>query len=82
MTSLGRSPIKGGALVIWWADLRRHIHLCLRPRLSDKKIVRETLQDLISKQEFPATAQNLITTAPRTSPVSLFQTEGLQTNNS
>ena len=36
---------------------------------SNQKIVKETVHDLISKQELPATAQNLIITIPRTSAI-------------
>ena len=34
--------------------------------LTNQKLVKETIQDLISKQELPAMAQNLIITTPRT----------------
>ena len=72
---------KGGALVVWRTDLYqqeafRHLSdnsfYCkvekdLTP--SNQKIVKETVHDLISKQELPATPQNLIITTPRTSVI-------------
>ena len=71
---------KGGALVVWQADLYQKEAL---QQLSDtsfyakvdkdltstnQQIVKSTINDLIVKQELPATATNLIiTTTPRTS---------------
>ena len=37
--------------------------------LTNQKLVKKTIQDLISKQELPATAQYLIITTPRTSRI-------------
>ena len=37
--------------------------------LTNQKLVKDTIQDLISKQELPVTAQNLIITTPRTSRI-------------
>ena len=37
--------------------------------LTNQKLVKETIQDLIFKQELPATAQNLIITTPTTSRI-------------
>ena len=70
---------KGGALVVWWADLYQKEAL---RQLSDtsfyakvdkdltstnQQIINSTINDLIVKQELPATASNLIITTPRTS---------------
>ena len=70
---------KGGALVVWRADLYQKEAL---RQLSDtsfyakvdkdltsanQQIVKSTINDLIVKQELPATASNLIITTPRTS---------------
>ena len=70
---------KGGALVVWRADLYQKEAL---RQLSDtsfyakvdkdltstnQQIVKSTINDLIVKQELPATATNLIITTPRTS---------------
>ena len=70
---------KGGALVVWRADLYQKEAL---RQLSDtpfyakvdkdltsanQQIVKSTVNDLIVKQELPATASNLIITTPRTS---------------
>ena len=70
---------KGGALVVWQADLYQKEAL---RQLSDtsfyakvdkdltfanQQIVKSTINDLIVKQELPATAKNLIITTPRTS---------------
>ena len=70
---------KGGALVVWRADLYQKEAL---RQLSDtsfyakvdkdltstnQQIVKSTINDLIVKQELPATATNLIITSPRTS---------------
>ena len=70
---------KDGALVVWRADL--HQKEALR-QLSDtsfyakvdkdltstnQQIVKSTINDLIVKQELPATATNLVITTPRTS---------------
>ena len=70
---------KGGAVVVWRADLYQKETL---RQLSDtsfyaqvdkdltlinQNIVKNTINDLIAKQELPATAKNLIITTPRTS---------------
>ena len=70
---------KGGALVVWRADLYQKGAL---RQLSDasfyakvdkdltstnQQIVKSTINDLIVKQELPATATNLVITTPRTS---------------
>ena len=70
---------KGGAVVVWRADLYQKEAL---RQLSDtsfyakvdkdltlinQNIVKNTINDLIAKQELPATAKNLIITTPRTS---------------
>ena len=50
----------------------RQILLCQsgqRPHPNQPKTRKITIQDLISKQELPATAQNLIVTTPRTSRI-------------
>ena len=72
---------KGGATVAWPTDQKEAIH-----QLSDQtvytkvnkdltyanqKIVKGTIQELITKQELPGTAQNLIITTPRTSCIYL-----------
>ena len=69
---------KGGAVVVWRADLYQKEAL---RQLSDasfyakvdkdltlinQNIVKNTINDLIAKQELPATAKNLIITTPRT----------------
>ena len=70
---------KGGAVVVWRVDLYEKEAL---RQLSDtsfyakvdkdltlinQNIVKNTINDLIAKQELPATAKNLIITTPRTS---------------
>ena len=70
---------KGGALVVWRADLYQKEAL---RQLSDtsfyanvdkdltstnQQIIKSTINDLIVKQELPATATNLVITTPRTS---------------
>ena len=70
---------KGGALVVWRADLYQKEAL---RQLSDtsfyakvdkdvtstnQQIVKSTINDLIVKQELPATTTNLVITTPRTS---------------
>ena len=72
---------KGGALVVWRADLYQKEAL---RQLSDtsfyakvdkdltstnQQIVMSTINDLIVKQELPATATNLVITTPRTSRI-------------
>ena len=74
-----KSADKGGAVVVWRSDLYKEEAL---RQLSDtsfyakvekdltannQKIVKDTIQNLIVKQELPATATNLIITTPRTS---------------
>ena len=77
-----KAPDKGGAVVVWRSDLYQQgafrqlsnnsfyckVENDLTP--SNQKLVKETVHDLISKQELPATAQNLIITTPRTSVIS------------
>ena len=72
---------KGGAVVVWRSDLYQQEALWQLPDksfyakvdqdliLTNQKLVKETTQDLISKQELPVTAQNLIITTPRTSRI-------------
>ena len=70
---------KGGATVVWRIDLYQQEAI---RQLSDQtfytkvnkdltspnqKIVKDTIQELITKQELPVTAQNLIINTPRTS---------------
>ena len=70
---------KGGASVVWRADLYQKEAL---RQLSDtsfyakvdkdltstnQQIVKSTINDLIVKRELPATANNLVITTPRTS---------------
>ena len=70
---------KGGATVVWRTDLYQQeairqlsdstfytkVNKHLTP--ANQKIVKDTIQELITKQELPVTAQNLIITTPRTS---------------
>ncbi|XP_015770448.1 PREDICTED: uncharacterized protein LOC107348879 [Acropora digitifera] len=70
---------KGGATVVWRTDLYQQeairqlsdptfytkVNKDLTP--ANQKIVKDTIQELIRKQELPVTAQNLIITTPRTS---------------
>ena len=72
---------KGGAVVVLSTDLYQQkgfrqlsdnsfyykVEKDLTP--SNQKKVKETVHDLISKQELPATTQNLIITTPRTSVI-------------
>ena len=70
---------KGGATVVWRTDLYQQeaIRQLSDPTfytkvnkdltLANQKIVKDTIQELITKQELPVTAQNLIITTPRTS---------------
>ena len=72
---------KGGAVVVWRSDLYQqeafrqlsdksfYAKVDKDLTLTNQKLVKETIQDLISKQELPATAQNLIITTPRTSRI-------------
>ena len=74
---------KDGATVVWRTDLELYQQEAIR-QLSDsifyakvnkdltpanQKIVKDTIQELITKQELPVTAQNLIITTPRTSSI-------------
>ena len=74
-----KSADKGGAVVVWRSDLYKEEAL---RQLSDtsfyakvekdltsnnQKVVKDTIQNLIVKQELPATTTNLIITTPRTS---------------
>ena len=74
-----KSADKGGVVVVWQADLYKEEAL---RQLSDtsfyakvekdftsnnQKVVKDTIHNLIVKQELPATATNLIITTPRTS---------------
>ena len=69
---------KDDAVVVWWSDLYKEEAL---RQLSDttfyakvkkdltannQNIVKDIIQNLIVKQELPATATNLIITTPRT----------------
>ena len=70
---------KGGATVVWRTDLYQQeairqlsdptsytkVNKDLTP--ANQKVVKDTIQELITKQELPVTAQNLIITTPRTS---------------
>ena len=70
---------KGGATVVWRTDLYQQeairqlsdptfytkVNKDLTP--ANQKIVEDTIQELITKQQLPVTAQNLIITTPRTS---------------
>ena len=82
MTSSSKQPPKaGGATVVWRTDLYQEeaIRQLSDPTFYNKvnkdvtsanqKIVKDTIQELITKQERPVTAQNLITaiTTPRIS---------------
>ena len=70
---------KGGATVVWRTDLyqREAIRQLSDPTFytkvnkdltsTNQKIVKDTIQELITKQQLPVTAQNLIITTPRTS---------------
>ena len=70
---------KGGATVVWRTDLYQQeaIRQLLDPTFytkvnedltsTNQKIVKDTTQELITKQQLPVTAQNLIITTPRTS---------------
>ena len=70
---------KGGALVVWRADLyqkealRQLSHTSFYAKVdkdltsTNQPIFKSTINDLIVKQELPATAINLIITTPRTS---------------
>ena len=72
---------KGGAVVVWRSDLYQqeafrqlsdksfYAKVDKDLTLTNQKLVKKTIQDLISKQELPATAQNLIITTPRTSRI-------------
>ena len=54
---------KCGAVVVWWADLNLDKDLSF----VNQNIVKNTMNDLIAKQELPATAKILTITTPRTS---------------
>ena len=70
---------KGGRTVVWRTDLYQQeairqlsdptfytkVNKDLTP--ANQKIVKDTIQELITKQELPVTAQNLTITTPRTS---------------
>ena len=70
---------KGGALVVWQADLYQkealrqlsdtsfHAKVDKDLTSANQQIVKSTINDLIVKQELPATATSLIITTPRTS---------------
>ena len=70
---------KGGATVVWRTDvyqqeaIRQLSDLTFYTKVNkdltpaNQKIVKDTIQELITKQELPVTAQNLIITTPRTS---------------
>ena len=75
---------KGGALVVWRADLYQKEALRQLSETSfyakvdkdltssNQQIVKSTINDLIVKQELPATATNLIITTPRTSCIYFY----------
>ena len=63
---------KGGAVVVWRADLYQklsdtsfYVKIVKYLTLINQNIVRNTIDDLIAKQELPATAKNLTITTPR-----------------
>ena len=70
---------KGGALVVWRADLyqkgavRQLFDTSFYAKVdkdltsTNQQIVKSTINELIVKQDLPATARNLIITTPRTS---------------
>ena len=72
---------KGGAVVVWRSDLYQqeafrqlsdksfYAKVDKDLTLTNQKLVKKTILDFISKQELPATAQNLIITTPRTSRI-------------
>ena len=71
---------KNGAVVVWRSDLYQEASRQLSDKsfyakadkdftLTNRELVKETFQDLISKQELPVTAQNLIITTPRISRI-------------
>ena len=72
---------KGGALVVWRADLYQKEALRQLSKTSfyanidkdltstNQQFVKSTINDLIVKQELPATANNLIITTSRTSRI-------------
>ena len=72
---------KGGAVVVWRSDLYQqeafrqlsdtsfYAKVDKDLTLTNQKLVKETIQDLISKQDLPVTAKNLIITTPRTSRI-------------
>ena len=79
-----KSADKGGAVVVWRSDLykealRQRSDTSLYAKVekdltsNNQKIVKDTIQNLIVKQELPATATNLImiitTCTPRTSSI-------------
>ena len=87
-----KAPDKGGTSVVWRADLYQKEAL---RQLSDtsiyakvdndltstnQQIVKSAINDLIVKQELPATATNLIITTPRTSCI-YFLPKILKPNN-
>jgi len=75
---------KGGSTVVWRTDLcqQEAIRQLCDPNFyrkvnkdltsANQKIVMDTIQELITKQELPIIAQNLIITTPRTSSIYLF----------
>ena len=81
LRNLSKRPTKRGAVVVWRTDLyqqeafRQLSHNSCYCKVekdltsSNQNIVKETVHDLISKQELPATAQNHIITTPRTSVI-------------
>ena len=70
---------KGGAVVVWRTDLYKqeaarqladtkfYAKTNKDLTLTNQKIIKDTVNDLISKQELPSTARNLIIITPRTS---------------
>ena len=69
---------KGGAVVVWWADLYQkealrqlsdtsfYAKVDKNLTLINQNIVKNTINDLKAKQELPATAKNLTITTRRT----------------
>ena len=84
---------KGGLTVVWRTDLYQQeairqlsdptfytkVNKDLTP--ANQKIVKDAIQELITKEELPVTAQNLIITTPRTSCI-YFKSKIHKPNNS
>ena len=73
-----KAAVKGGAFVVWRADLYQkkalrqlcdtsfHAKVETDVTSTNQQIAKSNINDLIVKQELPATATNLIITTPRT----------------